>query len=259
MTSVVSSTERRGRAVAVVALGVLLVLVGVMGAAATLGDSVGVSAFCAFLAGVGVVCVLSALGEAACRGRRPSASLVTTAEGHPSTYLAFGAAPLLTSAGVLVWAGVLALAVAAHGLVVGDPPHVVLGGLVALGSLVWLLPVLLGGVRPGGVHLTPDGVAFRHLGSGWEVDWDDLRVVVPQEPVALVLSHRDVVRRESTSRYGWRGELRSTASDVLGVSCRHLSVDAPTLGLLLASYLERPDLRPQLGTPASLEWQMLTR
>lgn len=263
MASAVSSTERgigRGLVlVAVALLGVLLVLIGGRAAQASREDSFGTALFFCFLAGVGALLLLSALLETWGRARRPQVSLSRTDDGTPSTFVAFRATPLVTAAGVLVLAAVLGLVALVVGVVRPESTYVVVGAVVLLGATVGLLPVLLGGVRPGGVHLTPDQVVHRHLGSEWSVSWEDLRGVVPTEPVALVVAHRDVVRRRQLSRYGWKGEVRTTASDVVGIRCRHLALDAPTIGFLLVNHLDRADLRAQLGTPASLEWQMTAR
>ena len=43
----------------------------------------------------------------------------------------------------------------------------------------------------------------------------------------------------------------------LGVQTRYLSDDAATLAFVLLAYRDRPDLRSQLGTQASVDWEIL--
>ena len=63
--------------------------------------------------------------------------------------------------------------------------------------------------------------------------------------------------RERTSPYAWSGEVRA-GEDLLGISTRHLGVDERALGYLLVTCLDRPEQRAQLGTPASLDWPVLS-
>jgi hypothetical protein len=130
--------------------------------------------------------------------------------------------------------------------------------LLVLGVVVlsMLVPVLLGRVPAGGVHLTEQGVTSAKDGSWWRLDWDDVAGVVPGEPLAVVLRDGARPARGRTAPSAWRSEVRAPEG-VLAIQTRYLAVDAGTVAFLLLAYRDRPDLRALLGTPESLDWEIL--
>jgi hypothetical protein len=235
---------------------VLLTLIGVGGAAAGADDHPGTAVFLGYVGAVGVVGIVAVLAEVAALSRRPVARLATTAGGERATYLPYGVSLLVGPVGALVaavGAGVAGAVVAGRN---GSTGGLVVAVVVGLAALGWLLPVLLGRVRTGGVWVSPSGVEQARFGSRWRVGWDDVEGVVPQEPLAIVLRPGARVSRERTSPWGWNGDVRAGAN-LLGISTRHLSVDERALAFLLATSLERPVQRDDLGTPVSLEWPVL--
>jgi hypothetical protein len=235
----------------------LVTLVGVGGAVAGADDSPGTTVFLGFVGAVGVLMLVSFGLEALWRGRRPFALLGTSPAGARATVLPFSGAALASPVVVLVL--VLLAGVVGGTVALGEAATtwVVVNVVVAVAALVLLLPVLARRVRSGGVYLTPQGLEHRRLGTSWTVGWDDVEGVTPEEPLPVLLRPGARVVRSRTSPYGWNGDVRGSDDRVLGVETRHLSVDEGTLAFLVASYRQHPELRDQLGTPASLEWRML--
>lgn len=99
-------------------------------------------------------------------------------------------------------------------------------------------------------------MTYAKDGASWQVPWQDISGVVPGEPTAVVLDGDAKVRRTSGSLRGWRSFVR-TPDGVLGISTRYLGEDPDTVAFLILAYKDRPDLRAQLGTPASLSWEIL--
>jgi hypothetical protein len=119
-----------------------------------------------------------------------------------------------------------------------------------------LVPLLRGQVETGGLYLTPEGLTHRKDARWWHVGWDDVAGVVIEEPFVVVLRDGVQVQRGRTTRWGWQRDVRSRQG-ALGVQTRYLALDAGVIGFLILAYRDRPDLRDQLGTPASLDWQIL--
>jgi hypothetical protein len=232
-------------------------LVGVGGAIAGADDSPGTAVFLGFVGAVGVLMLVSFALEALRRGRRPFGHVGTSPDGERATVLPFSGAALASPVVMMV----LVLVAGAVGAVVaqgdGSTPWVVICVVLAVGALALLLPVIGGRVRAGGVYLTPQGIEHRRLGTSWRLPWDDVEGVVPQEPVPVLPRPGVRVVRARTAPYAWNGDVRTSDERVLGIETRHLSVDEKTLAFLVASYQQHPELRDQLGTPASLDWKVL--
>jgi hypothetical protein len=269
LTTLIHTRPALGYTVALLVSGFVTVI-GVGGAIAAFDYSPGTSVFLGFVGAVGVLLLVALTLEVRHRTRRPFAVLETSADGLPATRLPYGWASVVPAVGVLVVAVVacaLGLWVAlSQGNTGGSVIAVVLGAV----SAVWLLPVAIGTVRAGGLDLTSAGIGHRHLGSGWWLAWEDLEGVSPGNTrdaasparsaalVGLLERPGTNVRRRRYSRWGWSGDVVAP-SQVVGIAVRHLSVDAPTLAFLVASYLDDPSLRDQLGTSDSLEWRILQR
>lgn len=190
------------------------------------------------------------------RRRRPGASLGTTPDGGPAT--------VVGRATWAVWIGVLSLVVlagaplAAAVVALGRGDVFLCGVLLVVGlwPASYLVPVGLGKVSAGGLYLTSDGLANYKDGGWWRVRWDDVDGVVAGEPLAVVVSHGAEVERGRRVRWGWGGDVRAPEG-VLGIQTRHLAEAPGVISFLVLAYKERPDLRRQLGSPESLEWEIL--
>jgi hypothetical protein len=213
--------------------------------------------FLGFVGAVGVLMLVSFGLEALRRGRRPFARVGTSPEGERATVLPFSGAALASPVVLLLLVLVAGAVGASVALGEGATTWVVICLVVAVPALVLLLPVLARRVRAGGVYLTSQGIEHRRLGTSWTVGWDDVEGVAPEEPLSLLTRAGARVVRARTSPYGWNGDVRTSEDRVLGIETRHLSVDEKTLAFLVASYQQHPELRDQLGTPASLDWRML--
>lgn len=246
----------RGRLVGAAALGLLLLVAGGSG---VVTGSPGTAVLAGFMAAVGLVLLAGAVAELRWQARRPVVVATSTTDGERSTYVPFAPGSVGVPAGALVAAVLAGLA----GLVVawdaGSTGGLTIGAVVAVGGLAWLAPWLAGRVRPGGVHLTPTRVVHEHLGTRWEVAWDDVRGVVPREPVAVVVAGLDRVRRERAAAYAWSGDVRTQDSGVVGIATRHLGLDAASLGHVMAVCQATPDLRTRLGDPATTDLRVFGR
>ncbi len=236
---------------ALVALVGIGIATGALREASTAGVVLGL-----FLLGVAVVSLLATVLELV-HGRGAHGALTgTTPNGTPATVFPragwvtlVNAGFLLATGGCLVAGGVVAFAGAQRALAVV---------LLLLGAalLSLLVPLAAGRVPAGGLYLTPQGVLSVKDGTWWRVRWEEIAGVVPQEPLAVVTSDGATPERGRTAPSFWRSEIK--ASDgVLGVQTRYLSEDADTVAFVLLAYLERPDLRAQLGTEASANWEIL--
>lgn len=249
--------RRSGGRLALLAAGqvfVVLVGAGILVAAVRDGSTYGVL-FGVLLTGLGVVSLAATVLETSRRGST-GAVVGRSPAGVPATVLPrAGWVPAVTAGFLVVLAG---CALAAGVVAVGRDDLVVAVVLLAVGAVLatYLAFVARGRMPAGGVYLAADGVTNVKDGATWRIGWDDIAGVVPGEPLAVVL--RDGARpvRSSTAPPGWRGEVRAPEG-TLAVQTRYLSDDAATLAFVLLAYRDRPDLRPQLGTQASLDWEIL--
>lgn len=236
--------------------GALLVLVGVAMVAAAADESANGLVFGAFVGAIGFLALALAVLEFRQVRRRPGASLTVGPDGTSATAVEAAAWVLPTAALAvsLVTGALLAFSV----LAAVDGNWFLCVALLALGVVPGslLVPLARGRVRAGGLYLRPEGVLYRRWASCWQVAWDDIAGVVPDEPLALVLRDGAHVERARTTRWGWKGDVRAP-DGTLGVATRYLAEDPSVITFLLLAYRDRPDLRPQLGAPASLEWEIL--
>lgn len=232
----------------------VLVLVGLAGLLAAANDAAGL-VFMGLVVAVGLLTAASWVAEATWVRRRPFARLATTPEGRPATVLPFASTSVWVRSALMV----LVLAAAVAGLVValdaGSTGWVVICAVVGLLTLVPLVPVLAGRVRPGAVHVTSEGVELHRYTTRWRVRWDDLEGVVPRDDlVPLVVKPGASVERRQGGAYGWRGAGSSKDPRLLAVPTRYLSVDGDRLAAFLVLYLAHPRMRADLGTQESLDW-----
>lgn len=140
-------------------------------------------------------------------------------------------------------------------LCVGAAAGSVLGVvMVAVAALLgWYLVAMLRHA-PGGLLLSPDGLAHRGLTSFYSVPWDAVRAVETWRlgTSALVVkadpSPRSVLRRY-TGRFD-TGELEFLP--FLVVRTYWLAADREAVRRTLAFYLAHPDLRGELATPEAV-------
>jgi hypothetical protein len=212
--------------------------------------------FFGFIAAAGLISLVSLSLELLLVRRRPSVSLGVAPEGGaPAT--------LLLRAAWTVWVGGAAAAALAVAALLGAVLALrsdnwflaLLLAIVGLWSASYLVPLVLGQVTAGGVYLSAAGIEHRRSGSWWRIGWEDVADVAAQEPLAVALATGAAVERGRTTRWGWKGEVRAPTG-VLGIQTRYLTVDHVVLSFVLLAYKHHPEQREQLGTPASLEWEI---
>lgn len=120
----------------------------------------------------------------------------------------------------------------------------------------YLVPLLRGQVQAGGVYLSPQDVTYVKHGGWWCATWDEIVAATPGEPMAVIVEP-GTGQRGRTSRWGWKGEVRSPAPDILGIETKHLALDPSALSVLINLYKVHPEDRHQLGAPESLTWAIL--
>ena len=228
-------------------IGVPLVAVGLLG----LGDTTGRAFLC-----FGLVLVVSAAGSVAreVAERRylrqpPEPRLVTLEDGERALVLPRDPAP--SRIATLVLLGYAAVAVV--GVVVTAVAGSV-GWAVALAVLAVLLLYFAAphrGSLAGGLWLTPQRMVHEHDGLRWQVGWDDVTGVVPQQPMP-VLVRPD--RMPAVERIGPRGRAWSprAGDGVLAVDTRHLAGGVTLAFYVIGKSVTDRDSRAVLGTPESL-------
>lgn len=239
------------------AVGALLMLVvgaAVCWQAGEVGSAFGVI-FGVLVTGLGVLAAIQLVLELQPRGG--GARIGTAPDGERATVLPRrGYAPVFSALVLLLLGGCL---VAGALVAVRDDKPVLAGVLAVPGlPLLFYLGAVLAGRMPAGcLYLTPTAVVDSHSGSTVRVAWEDMLGVSIDSPIAVLLRPGASVQRTRTAPRGWRGGVRAPEG-VLGIEVRQLREDPAVVGYLLGVYRERPDLRDQLGTSASLEWQILT-
>jgi hypothetical protein len=188
--------------------------------------------------------------------RQPGPSVGRGREGTPATVMARARWATHFSIVVLVLLAGSSLAAAVAALVQHDRP----AGVLLLLFCAWMasyLPMLVRRpAHPDGLYLTPAGLTSQRDGAWWHLPWDAVVSVAWGEPLGVrVRSEADIMRGGRIRRL-WHRDLR-TRGGVLSMQTRYLAADASVIGFLILSYRDRPDLRRQLGTPASLDWEIL--
>jgi hypothetical protein len=202
---------------------------------------------------------------------RPGPVLATAPSGAPATFFRrsrfLPVVSVLMTTGLTCWSGVLSGVLLRHG-------HPVWASSLAAFALLlcWPLVVALsGGVRVGGLWLTPAGLEYRKEAVAWTLGWPDLARVDPEaagvttgvlpspsgggvravQPVVLVLrvGARPVVRR--TARWVWNRECDGPIGTVC-VDCVDLAGGSELIAGMIERCVAYPALRAQLGTAASL-------
>lgn len=235
----------------------LLLVVGVALAwqAGAGGSAFGV-VFGVLVAGLGVLSLLQLALDLQPRGG--GTSLGESPEGVRATVLPRRRATAVLSGLALLLLGGCLVAGAVVTATQARPVLAVVLALLALPLLGYLGALLAGRMPAGGVYLTPEAIVDAHSGTITSVPWDDVVDVRVGSPTALVLRGGAAVVHRRTAPPGWRPGVRAP-QDVVGIDVRHLREDPAVAGYLLLAYHARPELRSQLGTPASLDWEILRK
>lgn len=118
----------------------------------------------------------------------------------------------------------------------------------------YLVPILRGQVRGGGLYLTPEHITYVKHGGWWRVNWGDLGGPVPGEPMMIVLAPGRTPEHGRTTHWGWKGAVRTPEDNIVGVETRHLALDPTTLTYVVASCAAHPEWRSKLGTAEAVTW-----
>jgi hypothetical protein len=202
------------------------------------------------LLGLGVGSVLREVADVRSRRNPPRPRLDQLEPGEPALVLPRASAPSLVSA----WSLVVLAATCA------------LGGVVALVAGRWVLGVVLlaaaaGGLlvaQPrrarelaGGLWCTPRRLVHLHDGVRWEIGWDDVSGVLPQEPMPiLVHPGREPVIQRTAAAGRFHG--RTKVDGMLPVQTRYLAGGAVLASYVVGKAAVDPQFRAALGTEASL-------
>lgn len=237
--------------------GLLMLLVGaaVLWQAAKQGSAFGV-VFGVLLLGLAVVSAAQLVFESQRRGG--GARIGTAPDGERATILPRrGYAPGFSALVLLLLGGCLLASAVVAGRD-GQPVLAVILAAPSLPLLFYLGAVLVGRMPAGGVYLTPTAVVDSHSGDTVRVAWDDVVGIRVDSPITLIVRPGSSVQRTRTAPRGWRGGVRAPEG-LVGIEVRQLREEPAVVGFLLEAYRERADLRDQLGTAASLEWQILRK
>ncbi|MGY0008130.1 hypothetical protein, partial [Micromonospora sp. I033] len=200
---------------------------------------------------VGLLLVASSTGSGSATTLVPWPGGGTRAVRFGYRIAAYGWFGAVVAACVLLALGLAVVAVSVWGGVGGWVAAAVLAGGAAL--LGWHLVVMLR-LAPGGLLLSPAGIAHAGLTSFYSVPWAAVHTVDATRLGTSVLvvkaepSPRSVLRRH-TGRFD-TGELRFLP--FLVVRTYWLAADREAVRSALAFYLAHPELREELATPAAV-------
>ncbi len=223
------------------AIGLPLTMMGLLG----LGDTRGQATLC-----LGLVAVISALGGAlrliAERVAPPAPRLTDLAEGR-ALFLPRSPLPSRISSTVLLGYAVVSVAGALFAGLAEQ--YVGAGSLLVIGAaLLWVAAP--GRDLAGGLWFSPDRLVHEHDGLRWEIPWEDVTGVVPQDPMPILVRPD---RLPAPTRTGPRGRAwKRTADGVVAVDTRLLSGGATLASYVIGKAVTDPASRAVLGTPASL-------
>lgn len=125
--------------------------------------------------------------------------------------------------------------------------------LLAVVPLLWLLPVLLGRARAGGLWLTPDGVESHYLGRSWSVRWEDVHWAICGSCVTVVTKPGTEVPVRRVVPRIWYGHKPSRYESPYADSL-FLRADAALAQDMIRYAAVFPARRADLGTLSCLTW-----
>ncbi|HEX6149357.1 hypothetical protein [Nocardioides sp.] len=226
-----------------VLIGAPLVVIGAIG----LGDETGRVFFT-----IGVLVLISAVGGVArlLADRRPPPRprLVELTPEESALFLPRASAPSRISSMVLLGYGLVLLASAVSASLVESWGVAVVCALLGLAAL-WLAAP--GRDLAGGIWLSPRRLAHEHDGRRWEVPWDDVTGVVPQQPMPVLVraDRMPTVQRTGPLGRAWNPR---RGDGLLAVDTRHLAGGTELASYVIGKAVTDPASRTVLGTPDSL-------
>jgi hypothetical protein len=229
-------------------LGLALVGFGLVG----IGTGIGQALLCFGL----VLLVTAAGGGARERAERahdrtpPRPELTTMPTGEPALFLPRSAGRGRVAAGSLLGLAATAGLGALFAALAGAWP----GAVVLAAAAVLLVVVAAPGSAAsgaGGLWFTPQRLVSSHDGVSWEVPWEDVSGVVPQEPMPILVHPGREPRVRRTAAAGrFRG--RARVDGMLPVATRYLAGGSTLAAYVVGKAVVDPAFRAALGSPASL-------
>ena len=125
--------------------------------------------------------------------------------------------------------------------------------VLVLVALLLFLVAAPGGAAAGsgGLWLTPQRLVHLQDGVSWDLPWDDVSGVVPQEPMPVLVHPGREPRIQRTAAAGrFRG--RARVDGMLPVETRYLAGGATLAAYVVGKAIVDPAFRAALGSPESL-------
>ena len=193
--------------------------------------------------------VLRELSDGASR-RNPPPPRLDRLDGEEALVLPRAAGPSLVSAWSLVALAVTCVLGAGFALLAGRWVFALVLLAAAGGCLLVAQPRRARGLA-GGLWFTPRRLVHEHDGVRWELPWEDVAGVVPQEPMpVLVHPGREPAIHRSAAAGRFRG--RAQVDGRLPVETRFLPGGAVLASYVVGKAIVDPAFRAALGTPGSL-------
>ena len=233
----------------------LLLLVGLVVTWSSLGSEPGVAVLGALMLGLGVCsALLQLLRDGAAPGQSAVVATASSPGASPMVSVVARSATVIVACTAIAWVALCAAVGGAVAFSSGNPTLGVILLVVAAIAAGYLVVPVSRGVRSARVELTPEWLAAERFGARWQVAWADVSGSVPPrtpgEPLAVV------VHTTPTQSSGWPGwaKLPTAPRGVLAVPVDELPVHPEALARVIALCADQPDLRAQLGSPASADW-----
>lgn len=203
--------------------------------------------------GFGCVGLVALVAEARWRKGQATATLGRSRDGQPATLVRRAPWTPLLTAWTMAWLAVPLLVAA--GLAAVQEQWFWAAALLGAGLLLgrYAFPFLVRRPDAGGVTLTRDGITNAREEASWHVAWEDVAGVVPGAVTGVVLFSGARVDRRTSRLFGAR-KLGVAPKGVLPIDTRLLAASPEQIATLVRSCVLRPELRAELGTPASLAW-----
>ncbi len=224
-------------------IGIPLVVLGLFG----IGDDTGRLAFT-----VGLIASISAVGSVARllveRKPRPQPRLVELESGESALLLPRAEAPSRIASMMLLGYGLVLLASAVSAALVESWGLAVVLGVCGL-ALLWVSAP--GRDLAGGLWLSPQRIVHEQDGRRWDVPWEDVTGVVPQQPMPVLVrpDRTPDVRRTGPPGRAWNPR---RGDGLLSVDTRFLAGGAEIASYVIGKAITDPASRAVLGTPESL-------
>jgi hypothetical protein len=231
-----------------IVLGVIgfgMLALGVVVVAGSVADGAVLAAFGWILLVTGVASVVRAASDISA-GRQPLKPTLSDVEGEPALWF-----PRRRSRGAVAAWTLAALAIAP---MIGAIAAFVTANFVAASALLMIALLLLWvasphQVDPGGMWLTPSRVIHRHDGTGWQVEWNEVRGAAATEPFGIAVRERPRTKWAVSQLRRWTPIYKH---DNLWIDGRDMAGDAGLRYYVILKAIADPGFRGALGTPASL-------